>query len=142
MYVDREQIYDALFQLIGQAPGINLKARRLRHWADVPDSQQPALFMLQRNETPLQVTNMPPRWKLNVELYLYAKTQDINEAPSAILNPIIDYVDRALAPINGMENQTLGGLVHYCRISGALQTDEGLLGDQAVVIIPVEIMVP
>jgi hypothetical protein len=37
---------------------------------------------------------------------------------------------------------TLGGLVNYCRIEGDIETDEGLLGEQAVAIIPVSILVP
>ena len=36
--------------------------------------------------------------------------------------------------------QTLGGLVHDCRIAGDIETDEGRLGDQAVAIIPIEMM--
>jgi len=56
------------------------------------------------------------------------------------LNNEVDAIVAALdrEPASGM--QTLGGLVHDCRIAGDIETDEGRLGQQAVAIIPIEII--
>lgn len=133
----REPIYAALFALLSDIPGVVLSSRRLRHWTDVPPEEQPALFVTQGNEQADTLTGQPTKWLLSVDVYIYANTA--NGSPSTILNPIIDSVVDALMPITG-NIQTLGGLVSYCRVSGQIETDEGLLGDQAVAIIPIEIL--
>jgi hypothetical protein len=135
----REPIYAALFSLLSGAAGFNRKSRKLPHWNDVSNGEQPALFVIQKNEAAIQKTNFPTIWRLNVDVYLYVKSDDPSVAPSTIINPILDAVTNVLTPV-GDYNQTLGGLVQYARISGAIETDEGLLGEQSVVIIPVEIL--
>lgn len=134
----REPIYAALFALLSASAGFNTKSRRLKMWPDVNKADQPAIFQIQKNEQAVTVTNMPTRWTLKVDIYLYANTSDVSQSPSQILNPLLDAITAALKS-NG-ENQTLGGLVTYCRISGAIETDEGVLGDQSVAIIPIEIL--
>lgn len=137
--MNREAIYSALFALVSTTPDIVVKSRRLRAWADVSPAEQPALFMSQTGESAVTQTNQPTRWFLNVELYLYAHTQNSQSSPASIINPLLDAITAKISPSYG-ENQTLGGLVQYCRISGAIETDEGVLGDQAVAIIPIEIL--
>lgn len=134
----REPIYSALFTLLSAIDGLNTKSRRLKIWTDVPTVNQPALFQIQRKEQVIAVTNRPPVYRLHVDVYLYANTSDQTQAASSILNPILDAICLALQPRG--ENQTLGGLVQYCRIDGEITTDEGILGDQSVVIIPIEIL--
>ncbi len=135
----REAIYAALFALVSATPGIRTSSRRLRLWPDVSPADQPAIFMSQIGETAETTTNLATRWRLQVEFYLYVHTQESTNSPASALNPLVDAVVNALMPPN-QEKQTLGGLVHYCRINGQIKTDEGVLGDQAVAIIPVEIM--
>lgn len=139
MAINREPIYAALFSLLGGSAGYVTKSRRLLHWTDVPPEQQPALFLAQRNELAATERGKPTRWTLNVDVYVYARTDGSNP-PGPIINPLLDAIDAALAPnVDGV--QTLGGLVHWCRIDGAIETDEGTLGDQAVAIIPISILV-
>lgn len=136
----REPIYAALFTLLGNAAPFATKSRRLRHWNDVSKDQQPALFMAQRSEIASTVRGMPTEWTITVDVYVYSRT-DGKLDPGPIINPLIDALEAALAP-NPIENaQTLGGLVHWCRIDGAIETDEGTLGDQSVAIIPITIFV-
>lgn len=138
--MNREPIYAALFALLASSAGYVTTSRRLLHWNDVPREQQPSLFMAQRNETAVTERGNPTQWTLSVDVYIYART-DGGLAPGPIINPLIDAIEAALVP-NPMENaQTLGGLVHYCRIEGAIDTDEGTLGDQAVAIVPITIFV-
>lgn len=134
----REPIYAALFSLLAATSGIVSSSRRLKIWSDVSRADQPALFVIQKTESVTAVTNMPATWTMAVDVYIYAMTSDKTQSPSQILNPILDAITAALKP-NG-ENQTLGGLVQYCRISGTIETDEGALGDQSVLIIPIEIL--
>jgi hypothetical protein len=138
--INREAIYAALFAKLAASAGYALTSRRLKHWNDVSKEQQPALFMAQGNQTANTVRGQPTRWTLSVDAYIYART-DGAATPGLILNPLLDAVEAALAP-NAIENaQTLGGLVEWCRIEGAIETDEGTLGDQAVAIVPISILV-
>jgi hypothetical protein len=61
--------------------------------------------------------------------------------PAIALNQLVDAIELALSPGPAFEEQTLGGLVSHCRIVGEIETDEGVLGDQAVAIIPSKSMV-
>lgn len=137
----REPIYAALFARLASSAGFVTTGRRLKHWNDVHASSQPALFMAQKTETPSQVRGIPARWELKVDVYLYVNTSG-DQAPGTLLNAVLDSVAEALAPNNPIENvQTLGGLVEHCWIEGTIETDEGTLGDQAVAIVPISILV-
>jgi hypothetical protein len=137
--MNREAIYSALFAKLKTIDGFVTCSRKLKHWADVDSINQPALFQAQIGEVAQRLTNQPTRWTLNVHLYLYANTADLDLSPSQVLNPLIDDIITALEPPVG-EVQTLGGLVQYCRVSGEIVEDEGVLGVQAVVRIPIEIL--
>ena len=141
--IAREPIYAALFALVSAAAGFVTVSRRLRHWSDVAPAEQPALFMRQRQETAAVPTlGAPPVWKLGVELYLYAHSSDPYAAPATILNPLVDAVEAALAPLpaTGIQDLGLPAMVQHAYIAGRIATDEGALRDQAVVTIPVEIL--
>lgn len=137
----RETIYAALYAKLTAIPGIVTTGRRLKHWSDVPAEQQPALYLIQRNETPSQVKGVPAKWSLKADLYLYVNTgNDENIAPATLLNPLLDAIEAVLAvePFSGF--QTLGGLVSHAWIAGTIETSEGVLGNQEVAIIPIEIL--
>jgi len=139
----REPIYAALFALVGSVPGFSTASRRLRHWADVPATNQPALFQVQKGETVTERRGLPPKRQFSVELFVYARAGgEPNDPPSQILNPLLDGIEAALAPEPGREVQTLSGLVAHAWIAGRIESDEGLLGDQAVAIVPIDILIP
>lgn len=141
MSVNRENIYAALFNLVKAAPSVVKSGRRLIHWADVATADMPALFVVQKTEVIEIRDGAPPRYKLEVDIVLYASTgSDESQAPSSILNPLVDYVTKVLNPDPAAGRQTLGGLVRYAQTTGSITTDEGLLGTIGFVIIPVEIM--
>ena len=142
--MNREQIYSALFERLRGVGGLASPAsRRLKHWADVPSVNQPALFMARRSESAAQRTGLPPKWTMAVDVYLYVHVgNDPDAAPEARLNELIDAVEAALAPDDPRRCVcTLGGLVAWCRVEGAIRTDEGLLGPQAVAVVPIEILI-
>ena len=138
----REAVYSALYAKVSSAAGFVTKSRRAEHWEDVPQGMQPALFMLQRSETPALVAGLNPVWTFTVEFYIYAHTQgDQAIVPASIINPLVDAVSNALAPDAVSNKQTLGGLVQHAWIDGSIEVYEGILGDQAVAVIPVTLKV-
>ena len=141
--INREPIYAALFGLIETAADFAVVDRRLRHWSDVSPAEQPALFMAQKTETAtVKTLGAPTVWTLSVDLYLYAHSSDPYLAPATVLNPLLDAVEAALAPsaTTGLQDLGLPASVQHAYISGKIETDEGVLGDQAVAIVPVEIL--
>jgi hypothetical protein len=142
--MNRELIYSALWALLADTPGFKTRSRRIVHWNDVAPADQPALFMQQVSELPRVQTGLPSIWTFNVNLYLYANTEgSLSLVPATVLNPLVDAVLHELAAeCSADAPQTLGGLVHRCGVEGSIQTDEGALGDQGVVIIPIAIIVP
>jgi len=141
--INREPIYAALFGLIEAAADFAVADRRLRHWSDVAPAEQPALFMAQKTElAKVNTLGAPTVWTLSVDLYVYAHSSDPYLAPATVLNPLLDAVEAALAPsaTTGIQDLGLPAQVQHAYISGKIETDEGVLGDQAVAIVPVEIL--
>lgn len=141
MKAPREAIYQALFELGCQASGLVTKSRRARHWGQVPPSEQPAFFQVQRYEEEIvKGPNMPTKWEFHVEWMFYTNSGgDLTAAPMTQMNPLLDYVD-ALFPTVPGRRITLGGVVFEARINGRIQTDEGMLGPQSVAIVPLRIV--
>jgi hypothetical protein len=141
--IAREAIYAALFARIAGAANFVTTARRLRHWSGLTPAEQPALFMRQKSEVATVTTlGAPTVWTLLVDLYVYAHAGDPYVAPATVLNPLVDGVEAALAPLaaTGLQNLGLPTMVQHAYIAGKIETDEGVLRDQAVAIIPVEIL--
>jgi hypothetical protein len=55
---------------------------------------------------------------------------------------MLDAIERAFGADDPGQVQTLGGLAKRVTINGRIETDEGLLGEYAYAIVPVEILVP
>lgn len=139
--MNREAIYSALFALMATVPGLTTASRKLKHWSDVPPARRPALFQTQGRETVMATAanGLPARWLLEATLYLYVSGTGMT-SPGEVLNPILDAIAARLEPDPAGGPQTLGGLVHYARIEGAIETAEGTLGDDEVALIPVRIL--
>lgn len=136
----REPIYAALFALLKTAAGFNTASRQFKHFSDVNSANQPALFLVQRDESVATVPGMPSVSTMSCDVLVYVHTGgDKNTAPASILNPLLDAVFAALAPSQVTGKQTLGGLVQHCWIEGRIETDEGLLQQQGYALIPVSI---
>ena len=140
--MNREAIYAALFALASRAPGLVTTGRKLLHWSDVDPSLRPALFQAQGSETamPRPANGMPRKWLLRAKLYVYVSTASV-ASPGEALNPILDAIEAMFAPMPGRQTQNLGGLVVSAEIEGEIATDEGTLGDDAVAIVPIVILV-
>lgn len=138
--MNRELIYSSLFEKLKAVSGVVVSSRILRHWADVPRQEQPAIFMAQAGQTAIRTTGLPTKWMLMADVYVYASRSE-SEIPGTILNNLIDAIENSLEPsLEGVTVQTLAGVVEYCRIVGSIDTDEGTLGEQSVAIIHVEML--
>jgi hypothetical protein len=141
--IDREAIYSALWAVGEGAWSFSSANRRLRHWADVAPVEQPALFMSEKSgHAVVKALGAPIVWTLYADFYIYAHSSDPYAAPASILNPLLDALDQALAPspTTGIQDLGLPGMVQHAYIAGKIETDEGVLGDQAIAIVPVEIL--
>lgn len=141
--IARETIYTALFTRAAAAAAFVTTSRRLRHWSGLTPAEQPALFMHQKSETAkVQALGAPTVWTLFVELYIYTHASNPYTAPASVLNPLIDAVEAALLPAaaTGIQDLGLPAMVQHATIIGKIQMDEGVLRDQAVAIVPVEIL--
>jgi hypothetical protein len=141
--MNREAIYAGLFNKVAAIGGFVTTSRLLKHWAEVSPDLQPALYQAQASESAETITGCPTKWMLHVKLYLYVRTDGLTP-PSTIMNPLLDAIDAAMQyrnPITGKND--LGGLpgVEWARIDGEIQTDEGTLGQQAVAVVPILILV-
>ncbi len=141
--VARESIYRALWELAAASGAFATASRRLKHWSDVSPAEQPALFMSEKGSVAkVKALGTPVVWSLYADLYVYAHSSDPYCAPSTILNPLLDAVEAALSPVpaTGIQDLGLPGQVQHAYIAGKVETDEGTLGDQAIAIVPVEIL--
>jgi hypothetical protein len=140
--MNREAIYSALFKLLSGLDSITTAERVLAHWDDVSPNMQPALYMTMVSQTAEQITGFPTKYTLSAKVWIYTHRDTGNVIPSAQINQILDELDAALKPAAGpLNKQTLGGLVEHCWISGEIVTDEGTLGNQAVAIVPIQMLV-
>ncbi|HVH76760.1 MAG TPA: hypothetical protein VM755_17730 [Stellaceae bacterium] len=141
--IARETIYAALWGIAAQAADFVTADRRLRHWTDLSPAEQPALFMTEKGglaET--KALGAPVVWTLYADFYLYVHSSDPYLAPSSALNPLVDALEAALAPLpaTGVQDLGLPAMVSHAYLAGKIETDEGVLGDQAVAIVPVAIV--
>ena len=149
--MNRETIYAGIFKFwsdltVGGAPLFKTATRKLTTWEGVEPESQPALLQLQRQESVTRPRGLPPKWTLSIDLYLYVHTGAQNDpsiVPSQLLNPLIDAIEAAMV-IDDLSNNacTLGGLVSHAFFDGAVEIFEGNLGDQAVAILPISVVVP
>ena len=139
----REAIYSALWTLAADAANFASANRRLRHWTDVAPAEQPALFMAEKGgHAATKALGSPIAWTLYANFYVYVHSSDPYLAPAKLLNPLLDALEAALAPspATGIQNLGLATMVQHAYIAGKVETDQGVLGDQAIAIVPVEIL--
>ena len=135
----RESIYAALWTLGAGAASFASANRRLRHWAEVAPTEQPALFMAEKGgHAVTKALGSPITWTLYADFYVYVHSSDPYLAP-ARPRARREAGSEAL-PATGIQNLGLPAMVQHAYIAGKIETDAGVLGDQAIAIVPVEIL--
>jgi hypothetical protein len=138
----RETVYAALFAKLQTLPGLVTVSRRLQNVQDVQPEQFPAAFQLQGSQEAKFSGNTPSTYTWKADWLLYVHDDDPTSAPSIQLNTLIDAACALLDPSPATNRQTLGGLVEYCAIDGNIQVFEGVLGNRAVAVLPITIVLP
>jgi hypothetical protein len=135
---------DASFRagFVSESP---LQARLLRHWSDMQAAEQPVLFITQTGETAERRVGQLTKWTLDVLVYVYIQSQSDRYPVAPSMNALLGAVRGAMQPDSSGPGRasfrnTLGGLVFDCEISGKIETDEGVLGQQGVAKIPIRII--
>ncbi len=133
--MEREPIYQAIYDAMAATRPTTV-SRKLKHWNDVPASQQPAVLMHEQYEEAIQGKGLPVQWKGYVEIYLYTNTGgDADAIPAIEMNIWLDKIEAVFRPLAGRVN-TLGGVVQHCWIEGQIQRFEAILDNQSVAIVP------
>lgn len=157
--VTREQVYQALF-----AVGASAKwdvdpmdplvfstwvttSRRLKLFNEVQQDQQPYFCQAEHAETLAQKSNLPYRRVFDAKWIVYQASAFDLETPGVILNnKIIDALQSALSPAVSdpgyPQRNTLGGLAYHTFIDGEILKDPGDIDNQAMLVIPVKVLVP
>src|ERR1700730_5383502 len=139
----RESIYAELWALGAGAARFASASRRLRHWTDLAPTEQPALFMSEKGgHAASKALGAPIVWSLYADFYIYVHSSDPYLAPPKPRNRPLDAIAAPRAPsaVTGVQNLGLPAIVQHAYIAGKVETDEGVLGDQAIAILPIEIL--
>lgn len=147
----REQIMAALFTLVAgayawkNAPSSGPDTRRrLKLWGSVDASLRPAVFQFEGGKGTYSWSNdVNTKRVLRPQLFIYINSKDPTTIGASEINTILDALDAALAaPAGPVGRQTLGGLVHSCRIEGDPFSDPGDLDGDGLIVVPVRIVMP
>ncbi len=142
----REQVANALFNLLQTSATYYTTSRRFIPWDDITSVQKPALFQIEHEEEHVRGKQLIPAIRtLNLDVYLFISTGlDPNTTPITTLNDLIDAIDPVsggvLSPYPASSRQTLGGLVTDCYIEGKITKVPGDLDGLGVAIIPIKVV--
>ncbi len=143
--MNREAIQSALFahlmQSLAAMSDVKTASRRLKSPQDIGAGNCPALFQIYKGETVEWSGMHPLKRVMHLDLVLYAHSGDKSFPTSSLLNPLLDAIERCFGadPEGAL---TLGGLARRVTINGRIETDEGLLGEYAYAVVPVDILIP
>jgi hypothetical protein len=147
MYMDREAIFAALFNLSqsltwGDGQTFAFRSRRVRLWTDVPE--YPALCQSEPDEQRMVVTGLPDKTTLTAVWLIYHNAgKDPDAVPATTTNQILDALDTMFpTDADDYAPQTLGGLVHRVAISGKIIKESGDIGGSGLLVVPLKILVP
>lgn len=144
--MNREAIQAALFARVagnGCGPSdFRLASRRLKSPQEVGPGNCPALFQIYKGETVAWSGAQPLKRVMHLDLVIYVHSGDKSFPTSSLLNPLLDGLETLFGAGDPEPSETLGGLVKRVTINGRIETDEGLLGEYAYAVVPVDIIVP
>lgn len=136
---------EALQALLQTAPGIGQVSRRNRAPEAMASPDAPGFALVKSHETYVRLSpKTPPKRTLHVLGIIYIDVgPDDNAIPDAVLNPLQDAIDAALAPDDYQTGCcTLGGLVEWVVIKGEVTCAPGDVTGKGLAVIPFEILIP
>jgi hypothetical protein len=146
MRVPRRQISQALFAQLRTAYNWARSERGTEIWSNVAPVDQPFLGLL----CPREAASEPQAWGLTrwerfyfAMIYMRRDQAPLEEGEyfSDLIDDLLDAIDKVLAGDLPGEANTLGGLVTQCTIEGDIMVDAGILDNQAVILVPIHVIV-
>jgi hypothetical protein len=123
-------------------------SRRVKLWTEVPHQQQPACFQAEHANGENQTSGMPYKAILEANWIIYHAFSMAKNVEGARYNTaILKGVRTALAPLPSdpgyyERRNTLGGLVYHCYIGGRVFKDPGDIDGEAMMVVPIKLLVP
>ena len=139
--ISREAATEALFCKLQECQKFLTARRTFVSWSDCSPAQQPALYLRIVSNEYIQQKGIPTKLIISYEAAIYAHNPNPTDEAQSIQNELLDLIDAALEPdAPDFVNCTLGGTVSHCWIDGSIETDQGMLGQQTVALIPIKIL--
>lgn len=146
MRIPRRHISQALFAQLKAAYNWSRSERGTEIWSNVASVDQPFLGLL----CPREAANQPQSWGLTrwerfyfAMIYMRRDQMPLEEGQyfSDLIDDMLDAIDTSLLGSPSGEANTLGGLVTQCSIDGDIMVDSGILDNQAVILVPIHVVV-
>lgn len=147
-HAKRADVFNALFTFIQQiAPPVGQKwqmfTQWVRMWDEVDPTNQPCIIL---HRGPQQAEQKHAfgvtRWAWKASLLIYYRVDGYktsNTYPDQVTDPLLDSIEQCFQ-VEPPNRLTLGGLVHHCWIDGTIYHDPGLADNQAVILVPLTIL--
>lgn len=147
MTTTRDAAIEALSSLVASAYAWKTgPSRKLKLWSDVPPASQPACFLFEGGQETYQWSEGAiAKRAIEAKIFVYLNAKDQNTFGASLINGVMDALDAAFA-ISGADmafgRNTLSGTAYSCRIDGKPMKDPGDLDGQALLVVPVKIILP
>ena len=147
MTTPRDVAIEALLRLVASAYAWKLgPLRKLKLWSDVPPMSRPACFLFEGGqETYTWSEGAVAKRAIEVKLFVYLNAKDQSVVGASLINSVMDALDQAFAISGGdlaSGRNTLSGTVYSCRIDGRPLKDPGDLDGDALLVVPIKIVLP
>jgi hypothetical protein len=146
MTTSRDAAIGALVSLVASAyPWKSGPSRKLKLWSDVPPAARPACFVFEGGlESYAWSEGAVAKRVLEPKLFIYLSAKG-DTIGATLLDGVMDALDQAFA-LNGADlglgRNTLSGTVYSSRIDGKILKDPGDLDGDALLVVPVRIVLP
>jgi hypothetical protein len=148
----REPIFAALFALgqtitwtdpeTQESVGFGYSNRRIQTSDQIPAELMPALLQGVGPEDFKVLAGLPPKRTLSANWLIYYKPNLTPLTTDPLTNAILDGVEGVFVPDSPNGTVTLGGLVAHAWIEGEVFKAAGDLNDQAMIVVPIKLLIP
>jgi len=142
--MSRNAVFDALLALSdvswGSAEQFAERSRRLKVWDKAPS---PSLYQVEAGESVVSIDGQLDKRTVRANWIIYHRGgKDQAATPAETSNAILDALEAKFRPALPGARQTLGGLAYRAFIDGTIHKDNGDLDGQAMLIVPITIILP
>lgn len=150
LHATRSQVFTALFdflQTLPPPPGSSSWKTISQTEVgpdDIPAANQPALILCRGPQNFSQRAYGVTKLQWRCFFLIYFRTDNlktVTKYPDQITDPILDSIEQLFQPPLNNQALTLGGIVQNCWLDGMAVADPGIVDNQAIVFVPVSIVV-